>query len=235
MRTKTLLIAAAALAAGILTSSAQTYSQNIVGYINQVLPASASTLICNQLSTTNAIASAEQVLPALQIGDSILIWDNGIGNYDTYLYFGGGTTGWLQPDGMTMGGPPNLSLGQGFYYYTGSGSQETNTFVGTVVLNGSVSLPASASTLVGSIAPIATTADDPNMALPLQIGDSILLWDNGIGNYDTYLYFGGGVGGWLEPDGMTMGGPPTIGVGQGFYYYTGSGSAETWIQNLVIQ
>ena len=43
MRTKTLLIAAAALAAGILSSSAQTYSQNIVGYVNQVLPANAST------------------------------------------------------------------------------------------------------------------------------------------------------------------------------------------------
>jgi hypothetical protein len=38
MRTKTLLIASAALAAGILTSSAQTYSQNIVGYVSQTLP-----------------------------------------------------------------------------------------------------------------------------------------------------------------------------------------------------
>ena len=38
MRTKTLLIASAALAAGILTSSAQTYSQNIVGYVTQNLP-----------------------------------------------------------------------------------------------------------------------------------------------------------------------------------------------------
>ena len=38
MRTKTLLIASAALAVGILTSSAQTYSQNIVGYVTTTIP-----------------------------------------------------------------------------------------------------------------------------------------------------------------------------------------------------
>ncbi len=43
MRTKTLLIASAALAAGILTSSAQTYSQNIVGYVSQSLVYNGST------------------------------------------------------------------------------------------------------------------------------------------------------------------------------------------------
>jgi len=43
MRTKTLLIASAALAVGILTSSAQTYSQNIVGYVNGVLPYNGNT------------------------------------------------------------------------------------------------------------------------------------------------------------------------------------------------
>ncbi len=35
MKTKTLLIAAAALAAGIISSQAQVYSQNIVGYANR--------------------------------------------------------------------------------------------------------------------------------------------------------------------------------------------------------
>jgi len=234
MRTKTLLIAAAALAAGILSSSAQTYSQNIVGYVNQILPANASTLICNQLQGTNSTTTAEAVLPALQVGDSLLIWDPGIGNYDTYLYLGGGSSGWLEPDGATVGGPPNISLGQGFYYFTGAGNPETNTFVGTVILTSSIALPANASTLVGSVAPLAANADDPNMALPLQVGDSLLLWDAGIGNYDTYLYLGGGSSGWLEPDGATVGGPPSLSVGQGFYYFTGAGNAESWNQNITI-
>jgi hypothetical protein len=43
MRTKTLLIASAALAVGILTSSAQTFSQNIVGYVNSTIPYNGST------------------------------------------------------------------------------------------------------------------------------------------------------------------------------------------------
>lgn len=234
MRTKTLLIAAAALAAGILSSSAQTYSQNIVGYVNQVLPANASTLICNQLQGTNSTTTAEAVLPALQIGDSILLWDAPIGNFDTYTYLGGGPSGWLEPDGATVGGPPNISLGQGFYYFTGAGSQETNTFVGTVILTSTVALPANASSLVGSVAPLAANADSTTLNLPLQVGDSLLLWDAPIGNYDTYTYLGGGSSGWLEPDGATVGGPPSLGVGQGFYYFTGSGGAESWSQNITI-
>ncbi len=36
---KTLLIAAAALVAGVISSEAQVYSANIVGYVNVVMPA----------------------------------------------------------------------------------------------------------------------------------------------------------------------------------------------------
>jgi hypothetical protein len=39
MKSKTLLIAAAALVAGVITSEAQVYSANIVGYVNVTLPA----------------------------------------------------------------------------------------------------------------------------------------------------------------------------------------------------
>ena len=49
MRTKTLLIAAAALAVGILASSAQTYSQNVVGYVNVTLGDNAFWFLGNQL------------------------------------------------------------------------------------------------------------------------------------------------------------------------------------------
>jgi len=48
MRTKALLLAAAALAAGILTSNAQVYSQNIVGYSTVPL-SDGFTMVANQL------------------------------------------------------------------------------------------------------------------------------------------------------------------------------------------
>ena len=41
---KTLLIAAAALVAGVISSEAQVYSANIVGYVNVVMPAGALVL-----------------------------------------------------------------------------------------------------------------------------------------------------------------------------------------------
>jgi hypothetical protein len=49
MRTKTLLIAAAALAVGLISSQAQTvYSANVVGYVTLSLPSGYS-MICNQM------------------------------------------------------------------------------------------------------------------------------------------------------------------------------------------
>src|SRR5213075_206777 len=61
MRTKTTLLTAALVAAGALTSMAQVYSVNIVGYINLNIPKGFS-MIANQLDTTpdNTLAS---VLP----------------------------------------------------------------------------------------------------------------------------------------------------------------------------
>ena len=49
MRTKTLLIAAAALAVGITSSEAQVYSQNVVGYVNMTVPAGHYQIVGNQL------------------------------------------------------------------------------------------------------------------------------------------------------------------------------------------
>jgi hypothetical protein len=49
MKTKTLLIAAAALVAGIVSSEAQVYSANIVGYVNVSGNANQFALIANPL------------------------------------------------------------------------------------------------------------------------------------------------------------------------------------------
>src|ERR1700761_8862396 len=89
MRTKTLLIAAAALAAAVTSSNAQStvYSQNVVGYVNTVLPGgSALSLVANPLNgSTN---SANVILPALVGGESVLVW-SGTGYY-LYQYQGAG-------------------------------------------------------------------------------------------------------------------------------------------------
>src|SRR5688500_5525594 len=73
MRTKTLLLTAALCAAGAATSMAQVYSVNMVGYINQSIPAGFS-MIANQLNNSpdNRIAT---LFPAPADGTRIYKFD----------------------------------------------------------------------------------------------------------------------------------------------------------------
>ena len=139
MRTKTLLIAAAALAAAVTSSNAQStvYSQNVVGYVNTVLPGSGVlSLVANPLNgTTNSVST---ILPSLVGGESVLVWNGG--GYYVYVYQGAGvgtglgfqsdwTDGNAFPpspplipgdqtdsgDGFYWAPTPTLSVGQGFF------------------------------------------------------------------------------------------------------------------------
>src|SRR5271154_6934502 len=79
MRTKTLLLAVAALATGIISSEAQSnvYSQNIVGYVNAVSPVGGQfALLANPLDNgTNNITS---LFPTAPNQTQVEIW-NGSG------------------------------------------------------------------------------------------------------------------------------------------------------------
>src|SRR5580704_5535841 len=72
---KTLLIAAAALAASIISTEAQVYSQNIVGYVNQPAVGGAYEMVVIPLSASPT-NNAEQVFSELQAGDAVLLWDS---------------------------------------------------------------------------------------------------------------------------------------------------------------
>jgi hypothetical protein len=116
MRTRTLLLAAAALAAGLATSSAQVYSQNVVGYMNVASPSGFS-IIANQLNSTNNTVGSLLPSPA-----------NG-----TILYkFSGGS---LIANNYTFGSWNDSSMtlnpGEGVIIYN-PGSATTITFVGEV-------------------------------------------------------------------------------------------------------
>jgi hypothetical protein len=227
MRTKILLIAAAALAAGVVSTQAQVYSQNIVGYVNETFTPGVYTLVNAPLETTPTNAP-EDSFPGLQTGDSILFWTGSA--YNSYLFISPGQ--WVYPDGSTIGPAPNLGTGStGFFYLNGQGTPETNTFVGTVVLSNSVSFSPGIYQLVGSTPPIGVSSlEDTNLNLPLQTGDSVLYW-TGTG-YSDYLYVGPGQ--WVEPD-SSIGAAPALNVGQGFFYLNGQGTSETWTNSITVQ
>ena len=129
MKTKTLLIAAAALAAGVISSQAQVYSQNIVGYANLACPTGGKNYLITCPFTVGVSNGINEVFGStLPVGSSVLIW-NGVNNYITALYdntdpngVGAGAPEWYQGDGATpyvdpgtSGNVPNISVGQGFF------------------------------------------------------------------------------------------------------------------------
>ncbi len=219
MRTKTLLIAAAALAAAVTSSNAQStvYSQNIVGYVNTVIPGGfAFSMIANPLS--GAATNAEAVLPAITGGESLLIWNGG--GYYTYTYIGAGAgTGsgfqsdWIDGNSAPPAPPaipgdqtdtadsvywapePTLKPGQGAFIQNPNVTI-TNTFTGTALLTNSVSINGGfAFSMLASTIPVGGGVQTNN-AISLTSnftgGETVLLWNGG--GYYSYTFIGAGAG-----------------------------------------
>ena len=203
MRTKILLTAAIALAAGVVASNAQVYSANVVGYANATLAgANGYTLIANPFDDGNGNQSSN-LLASLPNKAQLLTW-NGSG-YNTPITKGGG----VWPSSVA------LTPGTGFFVKV-PGSPLTNTFVGSVIVNsgGSVTNPVgNGYTLVGSAIPYAgdvTTDANINLGSTLANKSQLLGWDPVGQAYLTPVTKGGGV--W----GSTF----NISVGQGFFIKT---------------
>jgi hypothetical protein len=227
MRTKTLLIAAAALAAGLVASQAQTvYSANVVGYANVVIAGNGEyTLMANPLDDGNGNQLTNILSSALPKQSQVLLWT---GTGYTSFTRGGTPPAW----GSTTSLPPGI----GFFVKNGVAGAPaiTNTFVGSVVVNAGSSITNSEAvgyTLQGSPIPYAgnlaisgQNGGDTNMDFggPLAKQSQILTWDP-VSNYSS----------------ATKGGTPalwgstvTIGVGQGFFIYNKNGPAANAVETF---
>ena len=235
MRTKTLLIAAAALAVGIISSEAQVYSQNVVGYVNVTVPSHGYTFVGNQLQNgTDANQSNNNVQGVLKTGfvsdpdfnnNTVLYWWNG-GGYNIFYYFTDADAGnQFDPtfgDGWYSGSGSfaNVSLvqgaGGGHYLYNPTGTPLTNTLTGTVVQGTNIytinqgyntyTLPEPVSTNLNSALVGFPGTSDPDFN-----NNDIYYHFNGVG-YDILYYF-------TDADAGNQF-DPTFGDG----WYTGSGS-----------
>jgi hypothetical protein len=207
---KTLLIAAAALVAGVISSEAQVYSANIVGYVNVTCPANTLVLASNPLD--DGTNQANDLLGNLPNKSSIQLW-NGSG----FTPYAKGASGFT--------GNPSIPVGTGFFIK--SASNFTNTFVGNVVPapggnQSSVNLPANTLVLVGSTLPVSGNFNDVgtnafNLIATLPNKSSIQLW-NGTG----FTPYAKGATGFT--------GNPTLAVAEGFFIK--SASATNWVQTL---
>jgi hypothetical protein len=266
MRTQKLLItAAAALAAGVISSQAQVYSQNIVGYVNQVVAGNnALTLVENPL--LGATNNAEGLLN-LQGGETLLLWSGGgyyVYNYQQGAAAGGYPSDWTDGGGAKIAGgtydsgtgltfvpAPTVPAGLGFFVQNPNGP-ETNTYVGQVVLSSTNVLAGNnALSVVGSVLPIAGDLEtNSSIALPLQGGENILVWTGGgyyVYNYQQGAAAGGYPSDWTDGGGAKIpGGTYDSGTGLTFvpdpsvavgqaFFYQNPNSNESWVQNLVVQ
>jgi hypothetical protein len=242
MRTKTLLLAAAAaLAAGILSSSAQVYSANVVGYVNipltnNVLALVAPALDLDGTGTNNTVAS---LFPNPAIGDTVYSF-NGVG-YDglTYKAQGSGhpvvfVTNWF--NGVSVASNYPINPGKSVFYLPAA--NETNTQVGTVLQGTNLAnkfFPAAnAINLLSSQFPVPGGLTSVLGYNP-SIGDTVYIYDNG--GYDGFTYKVQGTGhpvvfttNWFN--GLTPG-EPIIQVGEGFWLLPAT--TTNWVQSLTVQ
>ena len=214
MRTKTILLSAAVLAAGLSTSLAQSvFSVNAVGYVNTTVGAGYS-LIANPLNGTNNLLST--VMPAPPDGTVVLRWNPASQTFAAPLSYIDGV-GWV-PDAT-------INPGEGFFINLPLGATATLTFVGEVPQGANLSNPISANySLLSSIVPQAISLDDPAANFPAQDGDIVLQWSPLTQGFRAPLSYIDGVG-WVPT-------APTPAVGEGFFYNTLT--ARTWTRTFSV-
>jgi hypothetical protein len=247
---KTLLIAAAALAGSIISSEAQVYSQNVVGYANIGTPVGGHEYLITCPFAVGVSNGINEIFGStLSPNSQLLIW-NGTG-YNVALYdptYGPGQPVWYQQDDSTPLVPlPTLPTGEGFFLIPNA--PITNVFAGAVSINVGSSnqlvLPTGGHEyLVASVVPYAgavtngiSSTGGPNLN-GLSPNTQLLFW-NGTG-FNTALYdntYGPGAPLWYQQDDSTPYVDPTTGqntpsiaVGQGFFLVPNA--PYTWTTGL---
>lgn len=215
MRTKTLLLTAAVLTAGVAASVAQSvYSVNAVGYVNKPL-VPGYTLISNPLNGTNNLLST--ILPVVPDSTFVLKWNAAAQTFaDPNTYVDG--IGWL-PDGT-------LNPGEGAFINLPGPGTNTVTFVGEVPQGTLTNQIAGNYTLLSHIVPQAISLAHPSVNFPAQDADFVLFWNPATQSFRDPITFVDGLG-WLPNE-------PTPAVGEGFFFNTSAGAARPWSRSFSV-
>src|ERR1051325_3870943 len=215
MRTKTLLLTAAALAAGLVSSFAQSsnvYSVNIVGYVNLSYTNNQLSLFADQLkpqdgnfNITNTIKLAD---PGSD-GTTLFKWNAGTVSWDSYTWIDG--FGWF-PD-------VTIPLGEGFFLQPVANG--TLTLVGEVSLGNTTNNIPPGYSVKANPTPISERVPG---GLVGHDGDNIYTWDRTGNQWVTTSYIDGY--GWFDGSSETNG--PLVNIGNAFFYQNG-GATLPWV------
>jgi len=221
---KTLLIAAAALAAGVISSNAQVYSQNVVGYYNLPITSGGYNFVSVQFNV-GVSNGASEIFTTIPDGTEFLAWDPIHSSFIVNYYdTGGGSTApaqsWYMLDYSTSTNQPVYTPGTSVFVVPTANA--TNTFVGTVV-NAYTNNLIAGYNMAASALPIAGPATNALFNLnSAPDGTEYIQWDF---THQTYVinYYDTGGGStipgnsWYMADYSTATNPPSLSVGQGLF------------------
>jgi hypothetical protein len=222
MKIKTLAIAAATLAVGAITSQAQVYSQNVVGYVNVIYPAGQYVLSANPLTTGNDVLS--NVITSASGATTVQIW-NGTGL--TLVTYNANQHTWKQGTANAN----NTPLAPGVGFFVNAATAFTNTYTGTILANTGGGTATNALVTgynaVGSLVPYADIVTNSSTVNLIVGGASTLeQWNVGAQAYTLFTY-NGNQHTWKVG---TLATNPIVHVAEGFFL---NPSANTnWVQTL---
>ena len=245
---KTLLIAASALAASVISSQAGVYSQNIVGYVNYPTPVGFNTYILAVPFNIGASNGANEVFGTSLQGANdftqLYTWNANKSAFTGYLSDDGSPSGWDDIN-YTPTNAPILAVGQGFLLIPSAGGI-TNTFAGAVAVqvgtqNTNTYATAFDTYYVGSAIPYAgVVTNGGNTGGGLNLSEASLgaaqdfsqfyFWNPAKSSYTGYLTDGGSPSGWDDIN-YTPTNPPSINVGDAFLVIPASANLQ-WVQGL---
>jgi uncharacterized membrane protein YvlD (DUF360 family) len=236
MRTKTLVLTAALVAAGALSSVAQNvYSVNVVGYINLTIqpglnlisvPLSAATTDINTVLTNQS--------PLLDASSLVYTW-NSAGQSFNQAAAAGGDGQWYLGDYSDFS-HIQLTPGQGFFLRNG-GAASTLTLVGTVPQGTNNVTEAAALSFLGDPAPV--QQEIVTNGFPVVTGSFLYTWNTAGQHYDQAIN-GVSAADNSTPNPAFYNGDFsqvitfTPAPGQGFVYYN-FGSSATWHRSFTVQ
>lgn len=240
MRTKSFLAAAALVAAGVLSSQAQSnvYSLNVVGYVNLTVRPGFN-LLTAQLKTASATAEINTVLTnitGLDDGSTFFGWNSTLQTFtEPANYVGTPPDGpaWYNAD-YTALAADTAPRGTAFFINKIGPGNATITLVGEVPQGAnSITVPNNYGFL-GDFVP--TSQEISTNGFPIADGNTVSTWDPIAQGYTEPL---NGVG--TPPDGpawynadYTAVVPFAPAVGQGFLHSSINGSAP-WTRNFTVQ
>jgi len=242
MRTKTLLTAVAALAAGITISHAQVYSANVVGYAAVKINGGQYNMLTVPFAVGTSNGANEVftgTLPNggyLPDGTQLFRW-NGAGFnvnlYDTSI--GADENNWYNGDATDVAVTPTLVPGQGFFLLVPNGATFTNVYSGAVAVNvGSTNTTVATGgqyNMVGSVIPASGAVSNAVINLYPPDGTQLFQWTGTgflVSLYDTSI--GADENNWYNGDATDVAPTPNIKVGEGFFLLPGA--TYNWKQTL---